>query len=358
MEKNKKVVISGVLIVLVIVIFVSIGIINNKLSSSRNMLNETYQNVVINENYDDNGFKYIIKYNDMYEPGSEYNIYIYDNYDIIVDATHFTSIPGNEPSNIINKLVYKDDVKNELIDYFKYLFKNEDDNYTEIIGEPERDSYDYVSLNKIVKYDMGSLIDFKEYDLSKDYDYKLSYSLVSDYDIYKIDDIIKVKRTNSKDVNINKEYIVNFSEDNMKKIDSMFNELFKNSDVKDLIFNDSMDFDDNRKIIDAIINNEEIFMNYVFIVTDISCDCIPNLVYFNFDSYVVREAIITGENDVISRGKYDYGINKILNNLDNFEGNEDYMNYKITLYNDDEYIVSHYDLRMIGLLKGLDIKWH
>jgi hypothetical protein len=32
--------------------------------------------------------------------------------------------------------------------------------------------------------------------------------------------------------------------------------------------------------------------------------------------------------------------------------------YTITLYDGDEYIVSHNDLRMIGLLKDLDIKWY
>ena len=351
MEKNKKLIISGVLVVFVILLIGIIFVVEIKLSSSNSLVNNVYQNVV-NEDDGDNSFRYKISYFDGYEPGSKYDIYVYDNYDIIVDATHFSSIPGVDNKNVITKLVFKDYEKEELISYFDNLFENDDDNYIRL-GIITDD--DLNNINKIVNYKKKSLIDLEKYDFSKKFDYKLSYNLVYNYDIYKLEDIVKVKKIDSKDNKVD-EYIVNFSEVSMNKIDSMFIQLFMNTGLKELEVSDVND--EQRKILDAIINNEEIFMDYVFKITDISCNCIPNTAYFDYDSYVVRNAIITGEDDVISRGKFNYDINKILNNLDEFKENEDYMNYKITLYNDEEYIVSHSDLRMIGLLKGLDIKWH
>lgn len=359
MKNNKKKIICGILVFFVLLIVVIIFGINNSLSVSNNLGNDIYQNIVgqtVVNIKNNNEYLYKIKYVDNYEPGSKFDIYVYDNCDVLLDATFFSSIPDFEDKKIITKLVFNDSVKKELIDYFEYLFKNYDSNYINLYSETITD-YDLDMINKIIKFDDSLLVDFKEYNLDENYDYKLFYNDISNCEIYILDDIVKVITKNIIDNSVS-EHIINFSEDSMSKIDNMIKELFIDKSVKELKLEYNKMSYEQRDILDAIINNEEIFMNYIFKLVDVSCDCIANTVYFDSEYYAVRNAVDIDDFVVLSRGNHNYDINKILNNLDNLNENSDNINYMITLHNSEVYNVSHYDLIMVNLLKDLNIKWY
>ena len=80
-----------------------------------------------------------------------------------------------------------------------------------------------------------------------------------------------------------------------------------------------------------------------FIITDVSKNCLSNgiYVYYN-DKYEVYKAYyIDGEKmKPIREGTYDYDINKIIENIDNYKRDDGYyMNYNVKI-NDKDHVVA------------------
>lgn len=95
----------------------------------------------------------------------------------------------------------------------------------------------------------------------------------------------------------------------------------------------------------------------LFTITNTSCNCVPNTVYFySNNTYVTRGS----NNIVVEEGIYSYDVSFFINNLkENYEyDNENGMNYLVVLKDGSEFFVSHYDDNLNAFLSSLDITWY
>lgn len=81
-------------------------------------------------------YKYLIKYNDGFEPGSSYDIYVSQNYRILVERTMYcTTRECIESGNVSSKKLYNVKVsyenKSKLKKFLNSLFKDVKDNKIE-----------------------------------------------------------------------------------------------------------------------------------------------------------------------------------------------------------------------------------
>lgn len=107
------------------------------------------------------------------------------------------------------------------------------------------------------------------------------------------------------------------------------------------------------------ISLEEIPEEYLFKISDVSCNCIPNTAYF----YPNKIYVIKGSDDktIIETGEYKSDpqllINELTKNRDDSD-DDSLRNYYIELYNGDRYWVRHNNRVIRKFLRGLDITWY
>ena len=80
----------------------------------------------------------------------------------------------------------------------------------------------------------------------------------------------------------------------------------------------------------------------VLTITDISKNCFSNalVVYDNSTYEVVKGAYSENEDPILHRGTYHYDIDSLIPLIKEYpRDNEHYMNYEVTIHNDDSYIV-------------------
>jgi len=313
--------------------------------------------VVIKKLNNKEEYLYEIHLFEDYDPGKNYNIYVYDNYEILVVSQSRcsavecmngeVSMPKEE-----KKVIFSNDGKKFLKKYFEDLFE-EDSNYI---------SFNSSELNDYNKNVIRSIVSNNEEKLYEDI-YTLYYtSNEYRYNIHLKDDEIVVDRIEICDGcnRKNRSYNLDFSDDNMKVVKDFINNIFSNVRSYEFDLNDIELSEIEKSIVDSIILNDESCINseYLFIISDSSCNCIPNFVYFYSDKTYVVKGI---NNKVISEGEYELDPKILINELtENGTDSDDErgMNYYIKLYNGDEYWISHNNKVIKEFLRGLDIKWY
>lgn len=324
----------------------------------------TFYGIKVLNTKKENDYLYKIHYFEDYDPGRNHYIYVYDNYDILVisqqgcsavECVEGTVTMPKEEKNVI----FSEEGKEFLKEYFENLFKEKNSNSISL------DSHELNNYESIIIYSIISNTEEELNSLKKSHNYEMNYRDKDNlyyYKIYLSDKNIKITKSlncagcNSKTEN----YELDFSEENMKIVIDFITKIFSNVEGYKLNLN-SIELSDNEKsIVDAIILNDESRINseYLFIISDSSCDCIPNFVYFYLDkTYVVK-----GTNDkVISEGEYELDPKVLINELKENEDDSDDergMNYYIELYNGDKYWIRHDNKVIKEFLKDLDIDWY
>lgn len=221
-------------------------------------------------------------------------------------------------------------------------------------------------LNKYEKYVLDGIINDEEkfeeaIKISKNEGYSnvMKYYGLYDYRIYNFDGIIKVDKHDilceEEVCELLESHIINFNSLQEKEVREFIIKIFKNNNTSEVDLNELTLSRSEEDIVNALITNDETYMTYKVIMQDVSCDCIPNSVYFYEDgSYITR-----GINySIVEKGTYNSDLNTFIKSLKkNMTDNENWINYKVYLKNGQEYTIGKNEDTIKTFLLDTQIKW-
>lgn len=275
--------------------------------------------------------EFLIIYNDGTIPGTTYEIYIDKEFNIEIKETrHCSAVDCYERGPKVYNISYSNKNKESLKKYIENLFSTEDDNVLEIDSYYTKDGYELseyqvLVLESIIADDEDMFaIEVEPYKYRVDYEHYL-YSC----SIYlKENDDIKVIEYDD-DLKINKSFFLDFKYENMLKVKNFINDQFINTNKN--YMNINILNDDELRIMESIVYNNEYYMdNYddtesnelVFEVHSnrLNCPTVSLEIYSN-NTYKYKYGIKFNGDVLVNTGTYTYDIQKILNNIDNYEDN-------------------------------------
>ncbi len=340
MEKNKNIIISVIIVVTLIIIGV-LFVYTAKESNSE--------------------YIYHIDYFDDFIPGKNYDIYVYKDYSIKVvsqaGCSTLECLEGTYTPPVEEETIYLTEENKKFVESFMKEFMGE--NTKKETSASELNDYEETTIMAIATNNKEAFSYLADIHNNRNYTHMMSYYGMHDYRIYNYDGLIKVVEH---DILCDEEvceelnsYVIDFTYDSQKQINNFIKKIFQNQSTTNIDLNELTLTRSEEDLITALITNDETYMTYSIIMQDVSCNCMPNSVYFYEDgTYIIR-----GINyEIVDRGNYETDVNTFVNSLtDKMSDDEHWLNYKVYLKDGKEYYVMHSNEHVKAFLKDLQIKW-
>lgn len=300
---------------------------------------------------------YEINYFDEKNPGSKYNISIYNDNIEILEYKLCDSCENDEP------VKYSLKYSNNHLEQVEKFVKEELE-----MSEQEVKTIYKRNLNDYQNAVLLSLVQGEEYfDISvQKYDYKIVYTADDDleYFIFVNDNQIMVKKVNyNTDFEIikNSSYEVDFKDDNIKMIMDYVIQESKIQDKKEIYKTASL-YKNEKNIILSLINNDESYLeekpvNLLYQISFSGVNCLtPILRLYDDNTYEYYYTYSTVAKEIEPKvGIYDYSLENIIDNLNKYETEDIGPMYIITDYNNKEYTTPASNKELNKLLTELNI---
>lgn len=311
------------------------------------------------QNSKDN-YLYFIDYFDDYIPGYNYDIYIYEDSKIIVKSQAGCStlecLEGTYTPEIKTKTVtLKEENTKFLKEFLKEFMK---DKKTKQISSSKINVYEKYVIDGII-HDEQNFESAIQISKNEGYSNVMKYYGLNDYRIYNFDGIIKVDKHDilceEEVCEVIDSHIIHFNSKLETQIKDFIIRMFKGSNSNEIDLNELTLSRSDEDLVTALITNDETYMTYEMIMQDVSCNCIPNSVYFYEDgSFITR-----GMNySIIEKGTYQGDLNLFISSLkDGLSDNEHWINYKVYLKDGKEYTISQTNDNVKMFLNNTKIKW-
>ena len=301
---------------------------------------------------------YNLTYYDDGEPGSKYEISIYNDKIGIVE-THFCSAVDCESNTEKYEYKYSKENMEKLIKFVKGL-------NIKLLGDiEEKDLNDY--QNDVIR---GITLGENFFEIAvEEYNYKIEYSETKNlsYNIHFKNDgsivVKKIKTNDDYDITDIDTYNINFKSKNMEVLNNYAKELFKN-EKENVIYKNSTLYKDEKNIMQSIIKNDETYLKNIndeaklsFIISynGINCET-PILRLYDDNTYEYFYTMSFDDKPLIPKmGTYNYDISKIIDNIDKYEENQ-FGPYSIIDADGNSYTTYNSNVELNEFLNSIDIK--
>ena len=305
-------------------------------------------------------YLYLIDYFDDYIPGYNYDIYIYEDNKIIIKSQAGCStvecLEGTYTPEIkTEKKTLKEENMKFLNEFLKDFMKNKK---TRQISASELNIYEKYIIDGII-HDEESFDAAIQISQNEGYSNVMKYYGLYDYRIYNFDGIIKVDKHDilceEEVCEVIDSHIIHFDTKLESQIKDFIIRMFKGSNSNEIDLNELTLSRSDEDLVTALITNDETYMTYEMIMQDVSCNCIPNSVYFYEDGTYITRGI---NYSVVEKGTYQSDLNLFMSNLkEGMADNEHWINYKVYLKDGKEYTINQTNDAVKEFLKDTKIKW-
>ena len=297
-------------------------------------------------------------YMDNFDPGSKYDITVYDD-KVEISETAFCSFAVDCEETKYEKeiLNYSKENINKLQEFIK---KNLNTNNN--INACYLNEYQNNVLRVLRKGEYFFETAVEEYE------YKLIYSKTNseEYNFYfKNDNSIIAKKLTIKDYQIEKidTYRIEFKEENIKFLYKYIQQLSLESNGN-IIYKNSTSYKDEENIFNSLINNNESYIDninkgkellYKLTYNGMNC-CTPILRLYSDNSYEYYYVYSADYKSLIPKtGTFDYDIKKIIDSIDKYEPNSAGP-YTITSTTGEKYITYNSNTELNNFLNSINVK--
>lgn len=299
-----------------------------------------------------------LTYYDDYEPGSRYDINVFNNKVEIIRNKSCNTVNCDEQNSEKEVFYYSTENINRLNNFIKNSLYNKSVVYANELTERQKEVVTGLLLGE---YFFEAAVE--------DYKYKLVYteSDSTTYYFYFKDNytVLAKKATISTDYDIKKidTYSINFKEENINFLYNYIEELAKKEN-DNIVRKYSTLYKNEKNIYTSLTKNDESYLAniendvkllYTITYNGINCPT-PSLLLYSDNTYEYYYTFSVGNTALIPKtGTYNYDINKIIENIDKYEENLAGP-YTIKDNNGKSYTTYNTNTELIQFLDSINVK--